>query len=235
MEKSLQSPDQAEIDAAFGTMAGLATPDFKAGEEIASRLQNFGIDPQKVDFLINSHLHLDHCGGNASIPNARLVIQKREWEAGAVPELIAENHLIPRQYDLGHDRLEIDGEHDLFGDGSVLLLPTYGHTPGHQSMRVRLPDGDVMLTADACYIREALDGMVLPDPTVVRQADEMRKNFERLREYERNGTMLILGHDPQQWKLLNSGPIEEITSAKVMQSRQLAKPNRQEVKAHPLA
>jgi glyoxylase-like metal-dependent hydrolase (beta-lactamase superfamily II) len=51
------------------------------GEDVAKRLEAFGVDPLKINFIINSHLHFDHCGGNACIPNARLVIQKREWEA----------------------------------------------------------------------------------------------------------------------------------------------------------
>jgi glyoxylase-like metal-dependent hydrolase (beta-lactamase superfamily II) len=138
LETALQSKDPHVRDAALGPAAGFGLPTFEPGEDVAGRLRAFGVDPDRIDYLINSHLHIDHCGGNAAIRNARLLVQRREWEAGRTPELIAENLYMPRHYDLGHDRLEVDGEHDLFGDGSVVLVPTYGHTPGHQSLRVKL-------------------------------------------------------------------------------------------------
>ncbi|TMA68197.1 MAG: MBL fold metallo-hydrolase, partial [Deltaproteobacteria bacterium] len=76
--------------------------------------------------------------------------------------LMARNFYDARNYDTGHEVLAVDGEHDLFGDGRVVCLPTYGHTPGHQSLRVRLGGGDVVLTADACYLRRTLEELHLP-------------------------------------------------------------------------
>ena len=131
-------------------------------------------------YLINSHLHFDHTGGNATIPNAQLVVQRREWEAGHDADLIRRNFYDPKDYDTGHDVLVVDGEHDLFGDGRVVCLPTYGHTPGHQSLRVRLDAGDVVLTGDACYLRRTLDELHLP--SVVYDEDGMRQSLQRLRE-----------------------------------------------------
>ncbi len=233
LETALQSKDPAEVDAALGVGAGYVLPAFEAGEDVAGRLRSFGVDPDKIDYIINSHLHLDHCGGNHAIPNARLVIQKREWEASRTPELIAQNHYTPRHYDLGHDRLEVDGEHDLFGDGSVVLLPTFGHTPGHQSLRVTLADGEVVLAADACYLRETLEKMLLPDPGVVANPEAMRQNFEYLRRIEEQGGTVIFGHDPDQWRHLNSGPVEEITSAAVFGAKRAARPNRPDTLTSP--
>ncbi|HWV61405.1 MAG TPA: N-acyl homoserine lactonase family protein [Sphingopyxis sp.] len=233
LETALQSKDPGEVDATLGAAAGYALPTFEAGEDVGGRLRDFGVDPERIDYVINSHLHLDHCGGNAMIPNARLVIQKREWEASRTPELIVQNHYTPRHYDLGHDRLEIDGEHDLFGDGSVVLLPTFGHTPGHQSVRVKLADGEVVLAADACYLRETLEKMLLPDPGVVSNADAMRENYAFLRQIEKQGGLIVFGHDPDQWRHLNSGPVEEITSAAVLDARRTARPNRPEALASP--
>ncbi len=233
LETALQSKDPHVRDAALGPAAGFGLPTFEPGEDVAGRLRAFGVDPDRIDYLINSHLHIDHCGGNAAIRNARLLVQRREWEAGRTPELIAENLYMPRHYDLGHDRLEVDGEHDLFGDGSVVLVPTYGHTPGHQSLRVKLADGEVFLAADACYLREALESMALPDPAVVRSAEAMRANYEFLQRIEREGAVIVFGHDPDQWRHLNKGPIEEITSARVMNARRAARPNRANTLASP--
>ena len=60
-----------------------------AGEEISARLQAIHRDPGKIDLIINSHFHFDHVGGNALIPDATLLVQRREWEAGMDPEMAA--------------------------------------------------------------------------------------------------------------------------------------------------
>ena len=197
LETALSSKDEATRNAALGPAAGFALPIIEADEDVAGRLRAFGVDPDKIDYLINSHLHMDHCGGNAAIRNARLIIQKREWEAGGIPELVQENIYLSHQYDLGHDRLEIDGEHDLFGDGSVVLVPTFGHTPGHQSLRVRLDSGEVILTGDACYLRRTLEQLHLP--SVVDDAEAMRAALLKLRTLRDAGARLIFGHDPEDW------------------------------------
>ncbi|MFP6748178.1 MAG: MBL fold metallo-hydrolase [Alphaproteobacteria bacterium] len=113
-------------------------------------------------YLVNFHLHFDHAGGNHQVKNAQLVIQHREWHAGHDADLMAANGYVAADYDHGHDLKLVEGEHDLFGDGSVVCVPTNGHTPGHQSLQVRLAGGDVLLTGDACYLRQTLENLHLP-------------------------------------------------------------------------
>jgi hypothetical protein len=72
------------------------------------------------------------------------------------PDTAARHGYNSRDFDLGHNLRLVDGEHDVFGDGSVVCLPTPGHTAGHQSLRVRLDSGDVVLAADACYFCPAM-------------------------------------------------------------------------------
>ena len=98
------------------------------------------------------------------------------------------------------------GDRRLFGDGQVVLLPTYGHTPGHQSLLVRAGKGtELVLTADACYTRENMDRDVLPnilwDPGVMR---ESLGALRRLRD--REGATMFYGHDPAQWQTLHRAP-----------------------------
>jgi N-acyl homoserine lactone hydrolase len=181
----------------LGPLAKMFGVFFRAGEDLAARLREFDIDPARVDYVINSHLHFDHVGGNADLPNAKLVVQRLEWEAAANPELIRKNGYNRKDFDLGHRLLLTDGEHDLFGDGSVTLIPTYGHTAGHQSLRVRLDSGEVVMTADSCYMRQALEEMVLPP--FAHSYDSMREVIHRYRAMERAGTRLIFGHDAAQW------------------------------------
>jgi N-acyl homoserine lactone hydrolase len=137
-------------------LAGLFRIGFQPGEEISARLQAIHRDPGKIDLIINSHFHFDHVGGNALIPNATLLVQRREWEAGMDPEMAASRGINRRDFDLGHKLRLVDGEHDVFGDGSVVCLPTHGHTPGHQSLRLRLDRGQIVLAADACYFCQTL-------------------------------------------------------------------------------
>jgi glyoxylase-like metal-dependent hydrolase (beta-lactamase superfamily II) len=196
---------QTDPHARLGVLADIFAVEFRAGEEVSGRLQAIGVDPARVRYLVNSHLHFDHTGGNGEISNARLVVQRREWEAGNDADQVRKQFYNPQDYHHGHDVLTVDGEHDLFGDGRVVCLPTYGHTPGHQSLRLQLDAGTVVLTADACYLRRTLEDMHLP--AVVHDADAMRRSLERLRALRDAGARLIYGHDPEAWARVPQGPM----------------------------
>jgi N-acyl homoserine lactone hydrolase len=197
---------QTQHDAAgrLGGIAKIFRVEFRPGEEVSGRLHGLGIDAGRIRYLINSHLHFDHTGGNAEVPNARLVVQRREWEAGHNADDIRKQFYNPRDYQLGHDVLAVDGEHDLFGDGRVVCLPTYGHTPGHQSLRLQLDSGPVVLTGDACYLRRTLDDMHLP--AVVDDPDAMRRSLQRLCILRDAGARIIYGHDPEAWAAIPQAP-----------------------------
>jgi glyoxylase-like metal-dependent hydrolase (beta-lactamase superfamily II) len=196
-DTGLHTETQIDPEARLGFLAKLYRIQFRRGEELAARLRAHDVDPEAVRWLVNSHLHFDHVGGNAQLPNATLVVQRREWEAAADPDLRARNRYDPRDYDLGHARHLVDGEHDLFGDGSITCLPTHGHTAGHQSLRVRLASGDVVLTADACYLRHALEASQLPP--ILHDRDAMLASYQRLRALAASGARLFFGHDPAPW------------------------------------
>ena len=100
--------------------------------------------------------------------------------------------------------LAVDGEHDLFGDGSVVCIPTYGHTPGHQSLRVRLDTGEVVLAADACYLRQTLEALHLPSLYV--DAEAMLDSLRMLRKLRDGGARIFFGHDPELWATLPMAP-----------------------------
>jgi len=131
-------------------MASIYKVRFAPGEEISARLEAIDRDPARVDFIVNSHFHLDHVGGNALIPNATMIVQHKEWEARLNPEVAIPHGYDPRDHDVGHGLRLIDGEHDVFGDASVVCIPTYGHTPGHQSLRVRLASGETGFCQFSC-------------------------------------------------------------------------------------
>lgn len=185
-------------------LAGLFRIGFRPGEEVGARLEAIGRDPEKIDLLINSHFHFDHCGGNALIPNATLLVQRREWDVGMDQDAAARSGFNPRDFDLGHKLRLIDGEHDVFGDGSVVCLPTHGHTPGHQSLKLRLPGGDIVLAADACYFCQTLRERRLPH--FAYDKEQMLASLDRLEALEKAGARIFFGHDPEFWATVPQAP-----------------------------
>jgi N-acyl homoserine lactone hydrolase len=171
---------------------------FGADDTVTRHLERLDIDPGRVRYVVLSHLHFDHAGGLHQVPNAELVVQRREWEAGFDRE-VAASYFLPRRYfDLGHQVQLVDGEHDLFGDGSVVCTPSYGHTPGHQSLRVRSAAGDHILVGDACYNHEVAEKRHFPGPADSRHAP-MNRSLDRLLATADTDTVVVWGHDPDQW------------------------------------
>ena len=185
-------------------VAGLFGFDYHPGEEIGARLRALGHDPGRIALLINSHFHFDHCGGNAQIPNATLIAQRREWNAGMDPDDGTRSGFDRRDFDLGHKLRLVDGEHDVFGDGSVVCLPTYGHTPGHQSLKLRLPGGDIILAADSCYFCRTLRERRLP--RFVYDRAQTLASLDRISALEAGGARIFFGHDPEFWQTVPQAP-----------------------------
>ena len=185
-------------------LGGLFDFDYRPGEEVGARLAALGRDPAAIDILINSHLHFDHVGGNAQIPNATVVMQRAEWEAGMDPDRAARGGFDRRDFDLGHKVKLIDGEHDVFGDGAITCLPTYGHTPGHQSLKLRLDGGDIVLAADSCYFCRTLRERRLP--RFAHDKAAMLASLERLARLEAGGARIFFGHDIAFWQTVPQAP-----------------------------
>ena len=188
----------------LGRLIRYFRPELEEGDLVSRRLQALDLDVRDVDYLVTSHLHFDHAGGHDQFPDTPILVQRREWQAAADADLIAANGYVAADYALGQDVIQLDGEHDVFGDGAVVCVPTFGHTPGHQSLRLRLEGGDVVLAADACYFRRSLEALHLPKVGHDRAA--MRDSLVRLRELQRRGARILYGHDPEHWASLPKAP-----------------------------
>jgi N-acyl homoserine lactone hydrolase len=151
------------------------------------------LDLATVTKVVLTHLHFDHAGGLALLPpSVPVVVQRREWEAAQDAKAVARNFYRPLDYaDIGDQVVLVDGDHDLLGDGSVELLLTPGHTPGHQSVRV----GDrLVIGGDVTHYAAGLDDLRLPlfgDDLAVQAA-----SAERLRALRDGGAAVRPGHDP---------------------------------------
>jgi N-acyl homoserine lactone hydrolase len=164
---------------------------------LTGQLSAVGVAPEDVSVAVLSHLHFDHCGGLGQLPDARVLVQAAEWAAAFDDGLVAFGVFNPGDFDLGHDVQLLDGGHDIFGDGRLRLLPTAGHTAGHQSLLV---DGSTLLVGDACYCQPALDQDALPP--FAADADAQRGVFAWLRDQQATGTRLVYSHDVDQWSTL---------------------------------
>lgn len=178
----------------------------QVGDDVVSQLARLGLQPDAITHVVNSHWHFDHCGGNAFFPQATFLVQQREMAAARQPGGTPGYSPSAIDFDLPLHYVPVDGEHDVFGDGTVVLLPTYGHTPGHQSLRVRAgKDTHMVFTADACYTKENMDRDVLP--RVLWNAGEMAEALAMLRALrDKQGATIFYGHDPAQWQELRRAP-----------------------------
>ncbi len=126
---------------------------------IVDQLAQIGVDPKAISKVAVSHYHFDHTSQLPDFPNATLLISEKDWEVvNSREEGIP--YLVRSAFDpwlgQGAGKVEtIAKDHDVFGDGSVLIKATPGHTPGHNSLLVRLPKtGDVLLTGDLYHFQE---------------------------------------------------------------------------------
>lgn len=193
-----------EKERLLGPIAATQEIDFPDGADIASHLARLGMAPGDIRYVVNSHLHYDHCGGNAFFPNATMVVHAKEWRAAHMHKMQEAGAYNPVNFEHMTNVKETAGETDLFGDGSVVVFPTPGHTPGHQSLRVRLESGDVVLAADCCYLKQTLDNLHLPHFSYSR--DQMLESLHLLRRMQSDGARIFYGHDPEFWKTVPQAP-----------------------------
>ena len=153
--------DTGIMDAVAGMPDGLRPADprsthWKRPKTLAAQLAELNVAPADIKYVAISHSHADHSGNSPLFPQSTLLVQKAEYEwappAGQPPRFKPE---LPVR--------KLEGDLDVFGDGSLLILSTPGHTPGHQSLLVRLPKtGPVVLSGDMAHFKDNWDNRRVP-------------------------------------------------------------------------
>jgi len=150
------------------------------------------VDVTTLTKVVLTHLHWDHVGGLSLIPrHVPVVVQRTEWLAGHDEQAIGRNAFLARDYAGSERELHLlDGDTDLLGDGSVELLLTPGHTPGHQSVRI----GQIVIAADVAHFASGFDDHRFP--IFADDHAEQGRSAERLRTLRDTGITVFPGHDP---------------------------------------
>ncbi|HDP81386.1 MAG TPA: N-acyl homoserine lactonase family protein [Spirochaetes bacterium] len=187
------------------------TPVMKDYEEFKFQIDKaFGIKPKDIKYVVLSHGHLDHAGAIDNFVGTRtpFFLQKKELdqiqlELANFKKTGKKTAYIPGDF-AKMNKLKIktiDGIYDIFGDKSVVLFPTPGHTPGHQSIMVRTSDGQVLfLAADAAYTQENIYEAIPPGLAWdVPQSSQALCMF-KLMELAAPSNKVIVSHDPRYWK-----------------------------------
>jgi glyoxylase-like metal-dependent hydrolase (beta-lactamase superfamily II) len=186
-------------------------------QTIAAQLRNkLGIEPAQVKVVVMTHLHMDHTSAMSDFTNATYVLGEGEWSAFRAPRPTMHGY-VRKHAELAVDFREVvydtrivgsystfGRSFDLFGDGSVRLVYTPGHSAGHQSVILRLGGREVLVAGDAIYFLATLEherrGLFLADE------HQWRRSLREVQLYRRENpdALIIPSHDGELWSRLES-------------------------------
>jgi N-acyl homoserine lactone hydrolase len=165
---------------------------------LASQLDAIGVKPSDIKFVAVSHTHPDHIGNVEMFPQAMLYVQKAEYDwpgAKNAPRFKPE-----------HPVTKLEGDKDIFGDGSVTILSTPGHTPGHQSLLIKLPKtGAIVLSGDAVHFKSNWDNRGVPVGNTGQE--QTKTSMEKIAGVlAKEKAALWINHDKAQRDTLKMAP-----------------------------
>ncbi len=165
---------------------------------IVPQLAKLGYNPVDIDYVVISHMHFDHAGNMASFPNATFIVRREELRSAWWPIAGDDGGYCYRDYENTRDfkfiQLEDDEDYDVFLDGRIVLIDTRGHSRGHQSVVVDLPNtGKVILGIDAAPGKEAL-----MSGSSSRSVDNWAavRSIQKLKHLNDCGGLMLYAHDP---------------------------------------
>lgn len=171
---------------------------WKRPKTLASQLAELNVKPSDIKFVAVSHTHPDHIGNITTFPQSMVLVQKAEydWTTPFGQALQAGASAV----------MKLEGDHDIFGDGSVTIISTPGHTPGHQSLLVKLPKtGALLLSGDAVHFKSNWENRGVP--AINFDGDKTAASMQRMADIMAKETaQLWINHDKAQRDSLKMSP-----------------------------
>lgn len=171
-------------------------------ESMKGALNQIGWKPEEVQVVVNTHLHYDHCGSNYLFKNAAFYIQQKEWDFANRPTPNQAQYYKNSLFDISAVNTNqinlVNGEYEL-ADGLV-LIPTPGHTKGHQSLLINTEDGVVCYAGDAANLMENLTSDIIGNILY-----DTGQAFKSLADIRRKAEFVIPGHEPRIKKYQTGG------------------------------
>jgi N-acyl homoserine lactone hydrolase len=196
----------------LGPLLGrLYTIEMEPEQAIAAQLRALGVDPDEIKIVVMTHMHMDHTSAISDFTEATYVLGEREWGAFSAPRstfsgYVKKHAAVAVEFrEVVYDTRVVDSystfgrAFDLFGDGSIRLVYTPGHSRGHQSVILRLKDREALLAGDAVYAAATLEherrGLFLDDEHT------WRRSLRELQLYRRENpdALVIASHDHERW------------------------------------
>jgi len=168
----------------------------KPKEGLRAQLQSHNLTAEEIDIVINTHLHFDHCGNNKEFRNARFYVQADELRYAYAPDRFQKASYIREFFDADVEYVPIQGNRRITKDVSV--IPTPGHSIGHQSVVIRKDGKNCVYCGDAAPLRENLERRNIPG--VLYRSDQALQSIDRLRSIE--NAVYIYSHDNEQLTLV---------------------------------
>lgn len=174
--------------------------DYAPHQRVDRQIEALGFSLADVEHVVVSHLHDDHTGGMRFFAHADMYVGEGElphayWPHPPQRNLFRYRDIDPTREFRWH---ELPTDHDIFGDGSVVVLRLPGHTPGSSGLLVRLPTRTLILTGDAVHLRAAIR-KTMPMGGDWNTAESVRSIQRMLRLSRSLSADIWIGHDPQDW------------------------------------
>ena len=203
----------------WGPFVAALDPERTPDVAIDAQLSKINMKPADVKYVVLGHFHVDHAGNVGKFPDSTMVYQRDEIKNAFWPAPGYATFFIAGDFDMLRSAvgqpmankqkvIELDGDLDLFGDGSIYIHRTVSHTPGSQILVVRLPKtGTVVLTSDAVYLKENLDKNLLPSVGSVYDPSGMLDAYAWIRRLQdMENADVIYAHDPEVFKAHKHAP-----------------------------
>ncbi len=193
-----------------GTSNRFGKPSLQPGEDVPAQLRSRGLDPNEIPIVVMTHLHIDHTSAISEFPNSTFIVSEPEWieattGSGGLLKGYRRQHVdYAFEYrTVDFNRANVDSyasfgrTFDLFGDGSIRLAFTPGHSAGHMSLVCRLAKHDFVIGGDAMYLLDQLLGKAALPPRP-EDAHNYRRSLQELKLFHSQfpDAVITPGHDP---------------------------------------